>query len=476
MSYYFLEDIIPLAPTKPPLTFPMDSLPNGIREYTEHIAKAVQVHPDMPAALALSALAACVQGKTRISITPEWNEELNLYIAVIAEPGERKSAVFSALTKPINDYVNNYNNKHAKDISAYRNRLARPESHKNSLISTNATDNEINEIQAEILHLKENPITEMRLIANDCTAEAIASVMAVNNDKIAILSDEGVFDIMAGLYSNGKANINIYLKSYDGFPILIDRKSSGSIKLHRPLITFGICCQPTVMTDFLEDKRFTGKGLAQRFLYCQPPSLCGKRTLSAFPADIKIKENYSAVIQKLLSLPNSNNTLSLSPDAFELFSKYYDEIETKIAQQGKYSLSRTFLSKLPGKTARICGIFHMCEHSCSELIDINEMSKAIETARYFDSQNEQIFNSNADIDIAEYVADRITANAKKDNRSEYRARDIKRFCQKYKAKEIDEALIILEEHKYISFMPDDPKKPNRQYGIYHINPRLTLKQ
>ena len=100
MSYYFLEDIIPLAPTKPPLSFPMDSLPNGIREYTEHIAKAVQVHPDMPAALALSALAACVQGKTRISITPEWNEELNLYIAVIAEPGERKSAVFSALTKP----------------------------------------------------------------------------------------------------------------------------------------------------------------------------------------------------------------------------------------------------------------------------------------------------------------------------------------------------------------------------------------
>ena len=146
------------------------------------------------------------------------------------------------------------------------------------------------------MHLKENPITEMRLIANDCTAEAIASVMAVNNDKIAILSDEGVFDIMAGLYSNGKANINIYLKSYDGFPILIDRKSSGSIKLHRPLITFGICCQPTVMTDFLEDKRFTGKGLAQRFLYCQPPSLCGKRTLSAFPADIKTRLNCSASI------------------------------------------------------------------------------------------------------------------------------------------------------------------------------------
>ncbi|MCM1276477.1 MAG: tyrosine-type recombinase/integrase [Lachnospiraceae bacterium] len=59
--------------------------------------------------MTLSVLAACVQGKTKISITPEWQEELSLYIAVIAEPDKRKSSVFSALTSPIYSYAENYN-------------------------------------------------------------------------------------------------------------------------------------------------------------------------------------------------------------------------------------------------------------------------------------------------------------------------------------------------------------------------------
>lgn len=472
MSYYFLEDIIPLTTTTPPLEFPLKALPDSIREYADYVAKTVQVHPDMPAALSLSTLAACAQGKTRIGITPEWCEELNLYISVVAEPGERKSAVFSALTQPINKYVDDYNLAHAKEICAYRNKLAKLEAQKNALIANNADDTKIDKIQSEISKLKENPKNEMRLITTDCTAEAVASIMALNNDKIALLYDEGMFDVMGGLYNNGKANINIYLSSYDGYPISIDRKNSGSIKLNRPLITFGICCQPSVITDFVEDKRFIGKGLTQRFLYCQPPSLCGKRTLSTSAADSSVKENYCTIINKLLDLPDSNNILTLSPAAFETFVKYYDEIEYKIGQQGKYSINRTFLSKLPGKTARICGLIHLCEHSISEPVGVQTVENAIQIARYFDNQNEIIFNISSDLTVAEYTADRIIANARKDSCTSYRSRDIKRFCQKYSGKEIDEALIILEEHKYIGFQADDKSKPNRKYGIYNINPKL----
>lgn len=91
-------------------------------------------------------------------------------------------------------------------------------------------------------------------------------------------------------------------------------------------------------------------------------------------------------------------------------------------------------------------------------------------------QNEVIFSTDSDLAVAEYAADRIITNAKKNGCDSFRARDIKRFCQKYKAKQLDEALTILCEHNYIQFTPDDKKYPNKQCGIYSINPYLLYER
>lgn len=472
MSYYFLEPPIPLVSTAEPQPFPLEELPAVLQNYVKQISNALQVHSDMPSALSLAVIAACVQGKTKIRITPEWQEELSLYTAVIAEPGERKSAVFSALTAPIYSFTENYNLTHAAEIAAYQNNVKRLEVQKNKLINDNADEDQINEVQTELSSLLSNPVVQLRLIAADCTPEALAVIMSRNNDKISILSDEGVFDVMSGLYSSGRSNINIYLNAYDGQSISIDRKGSGSLLLHRPLITFGICCQPSVISDFIGDKQFIGKGLAQRFLFSRPPSMLGKRTLQYAPVEPDVKNGYIALINRLLEMQDTNAVIKMSAEAFKLFSNFYDEIEIKLGQQGKYSISRTFLSKLAGKTARICGLIHLCEHSVNEPVSPETVNSAVKIARYFMEQNEIIFSTDTDLAIAEYTADRIVTNAKKSGSSSFRARDIKRFCQKYKAKQLDEALTILCEHNYIQFTPDDQKNPNKQCGIYSVNPYL----
>lgn len=467
MPYYFLEPPIPLKTTAEPVPFPTEAFPTVLQNYIRQISTALQVHTDMPSALSLSVLAACVQGKTKISVTPEWQEELSLYTAVIAEPGERKSAVFSALTTPIYSYVDNYNLTHAAEIAAYQNKVKRLEAQKNKFISDNADEEQINEVQEELSSLLSNPVVPLRLIAADCTPEALAVIMSRNNDKISILSDEGVFDVMSGLYTSGRSNINIYLNAYDGQSISI-----GSLLLQRPLITFGICCQPSVISDFIGDRRFIGKGLAQRFLFSRPPSMLGKRVLQYAPVEPSIRNDYTELINRLLEMQNTNDVIKMSPEAFEVFSTFYDEIEVKLGQQGKYSVSRTFLSKLSGKTARICGLLHLCGHTVNAPVSAETVASAIKIARYFIEQNEVIFSTDSDLAVAEYAADRIITNAKKNNCDSFRARDIKRFCQKYKAKQLDEALTILCEHNYIQFTPDDKKYPNKQCGIYSINPYL----
>lgn len=134
------------------------------------------------------------------------------------------------------------------------------------------------------------------------------------------------------------------------------------------------------------------------------------------------------------------------------------------------------MSKLSGKTARICGLLHLCGHTVNEPVSAGTVASAVKIARYFMEQNEVIFSTDSDLAVAEYAADRIITNAKKNGCDSFRARDIKRFCQKYKAKQLDEALTILCEHNYIQFTPDDKKYPNKQCGIYSINPYLLYER
>ena len=85
---------IPLKTAHCPQPFPIYCLPQTIRDYVNFVSETTQVYPDMPASVALSALSVCLQGKAKVSFSPYWSEELNLYMLIIAPPGERKSAVF----------------------------------------------------------------------------------------------------------------------------------------------------------------------------------------------------------------------------------------------------------------------------------------------------------------------------------------------------------------------------------------------
>lgn len=59
--------------------------------------------------------------------------------------------------------------------------------------------------------------------------------------------------------------------------------------------------------------------------------------------------------------------------------------ENRISDVGKRNtcrLQRVF-SKLPGKTLRMAGLLHLCEHSPSECISGETMSAAIEISKYY---------------------------------------------------------------------------------------------
>ena len=84
--------------------FPIEVLPGWLSEYVAAVATATQTPPDLAGMLALAVLATVAAGAVEVKPRAGWREPLCLFIAVGMDAGTRKSAVFTALTRPLAEF------------------------------------------------------------------------------------------------------------------------------------------------------------------------------------------------------------------------------------------------------------------------------------------------------------------------------------------------------------------------------------
>lgn len=80
--------------------FPTRALPDVLRQWVEAESHATQTPADLAARLALSVCSVGIAWRVVVEPRPGWHEPVNLFTAVLLEPGNRKSAVFSDAMKP----------------------------------------------------------------------------------------------------------------------------------------------------------------------------------------------------------------------------------------------------------------------------------------------------------------------------------------------------------------------------------------
>lgn len=80
----------PFEQTAPP-EFPVNALPQVLRNWVIEVSTATQTPPDLSAMLALAVCAATLALSVFISPRPGWVEPVNLFVAVLLDPGNRKS-------------------------------------------------------------------------------------------------------------------------------------------------------------------------------------------------------------------------------------------------------------------------------------------------------------------------------------------------------------------------------------------------
>lgn len=90
-----------------PDPLPPRSVPAWLGEMARAVAKSTETPFDLAALLAVAVASACVAGKADVSPEPGYSEPLNLYTCPAMESGNRKTAVFNSLLRPLVEWERN---------------------------------------------------------------------------------------------------------------------------------------------------------------------------------------------------------------------------------------------------------------------------------------------------------------------------------------------------------------------------------
>ncbi len=453
-------------------------LPPILKEFSQELSAWIETPEGMTVLAILSVLATILQDKIEVSPreNDRYKETANIYTMTTLIPGNRKSAVFNYCTSPILAWEGEQKSilepeikrqksrfdSETKIIEGLRTKLKNPQENTLSLMK---------EIDDRVLALKE-PQSLPKLFVNDTTPESLISLLVEQNDRMAILSDEGgIIETISGLYSGGNSNIDVILKGFDKGH-LRKRRADREYNL-RPLLTINLVVQPSIVQNMSTKKSLCGNGLFERFLYYSPKSKLGYRTHNTTPISEEIFSSYEQLMKRLLDLPYNEvpKLLILDEEARPAWHNFQKEIEIELRPNGKLSVCPGWGGKICGYALRIAALFHAVEFGLEKTaINKPTIERSIMICKLLAHHAVAIFggmNTNQDLRDAENILHRIQS----EGLSCFTKAEMTKKMQNrinFKAKRLDELLTILAERNIIS----PPERIGNKTKRYMVNPAI----
>ena len=348
--------------------FPTECLPPWMQLFVEAEAMATQTPRDLAAMLSLAVCATALQGKFRIHVTGRWVEPVNLYVVVVLEPASRKSAVYSHVTKPLEDWEDQERKRLLPEVTRLRARrrvieIALKSAEKKAAKTVLRSEELAVEVESLSRELQEFQVPALpELILDDVTPEKLAQVMAEQNGRVAIMSAEGggPFGMMRGRYAkNGQPNFEAYLKAHSGDRLRVHRVGRDSDYIENPTMSMGLTVQPDVIRSLSAEPSFRQRGLLGRILYAIPKSTVGRRRKDAPQIPEEIIEDYHQGVQQLLGLADEQTILEMEPEAERTLLDYQAEIEPQLGPGQELHDLQDWAGKLGGVCARLSAIIEI---------------------------------------------------------------------------------------------------------------------
>lgn len=369
---------------------PADTLPPAAARMVREVAAETETPEALGLVTALGCMSIAAAGKAVVIPREGWRESVNVYTMALSVPGTTKSPVLRKLSAPLVDWeaqAREMEKPRIADIAADRATQEQAIAAMRKKAAGYRANGEIdayNQAREEIVQAERNlpEVPPMPLLfVTDATPEALKANL-FDHPTLGVLSDEGgIFDVVGGLYTGGKSNIDVLLQGWDGGSQRVAR--GKELRMVDALLTICLLAQPAVLRSALTTKSFTGRGLLERFLIARPANRIGFRALETAPTTPAAHSGWADLLHGMLDLPGDDEqVLHLSREARAVWMEARREIEVQLRPDGALQHCAGWAGKAAGEILRLAGLFHLAERAPGAISDIN-VDRAVRLMAHF---------------------------------------------------------------------------------------------
>lgn len=377
--------------------FPMHVLPAWMADEAKAAADAIQVPVEMTAFLGLMALSICVAGKVDVDAI-NWRQPLNLYGAIVAPTGTGKSPAAERMLAPIRELEENL-------AAANADAVAYSEAEATSLASAiaeaekalKATPGSVSLISqladARATANEHRVLSPYRMTVDDHTPEALSLTIASQVDeRVAVVSPEGaaLFESMTGKrYKDASAIPNVpdvYLKSWGGEQISVDRVGRAPLTIKRPILTVCVMVQPDIITSLSASPMIARQGGLARFLWVAAKDIVGTRDRGrrrhAPPPSTEYRDNLVRLGLWAAGCEQGANVIHATEEAADVVDDLANERERRMGFGGDLEAHRAIEAKMLAYHWRLAGLLAVAHDDRGQLT-ADRARQATELVDYF---------------------------------------------------------------------------------------------
>ena len=462
-----------LQNTEHTIPYPVDAFPNDLQKImTKYHQYGKQPIPLIAGSLLANISLAC-QSMANVARDKYLKSPVSLYFLMVANSGERKSAIDNLFSKPVRSWEKSFRQKRESEVKTAMTLHHAWQMERDGLLSQikrcsfSDADAELLKLQLAFLLEQEPEIPLLpTLYFEDATQEALAVHLANGWPSASLWSDEaGIVLGSHSMQSNPTRFVALLNRLWDGKTFTAHRKTSQSFMIQNRRLTLNLMMQPLLLQQL--SSQATGihrqSGFLARSLMAYPTSSMGNRFYQEPPDDFGYLESLENRLQdcldgsKKLTQAGCINlpTLHMSIDAKKHWVHFFNETESGVSHHGQWTNIKDFASKAPENAARLAALFHLYSGSEGN-ISSEHMEQAIaiiswhlfETRRIFSIQSEK-----GEILEAQRLLDWLVTHDK----HQTTPREIQQFSPIRNKQARDEALELLANNNYIKVNKQNQK-------------------
>jgi len=372
--------------------FPIDALPDPLRDLCEEVANNVDTSPGLVACAGLGVLSTLTCGRVAVEMSDSWKVPVALYTVALAPSGGGKGPAFGIATEPLRKVQDELRDQELdsvnRELANYEIAEEKAKQLAKEASKAKGPDAEVVRIEAleaaEYFGRMQKPQLPRYFVNDDFTEAALANAIAANDQRLGIISDEArtLFDSLSGRHSaSGSPEARILISGYAGESAGQLRAGRGEVNLDHPQLSVSVALQPDTFEKFLRNDDLADAGLFNRFLIAR---IDWNQDFDKLPSgEVKraVRAKWDLMVRQLAKLPDQGANgweLGFTPIARQML----DELRTKFRQHQK---ADGFFARYPGYATkfdqnliRIVGVLHMAECAANDECERFDQWTAIE--------------------------------------------------------------------------------------------------